>query len=143
MSNTNKSVFGTADFVTRCGSYNTTSVTFASTSIVAEIADTDCKGTLGLSGQTGLPSGTGMLFIFPQEGSYGFWMKDMKFALDMVWVRADFSVSGIEKNVPADSYPQTFGEKYPAQYVIELPAGFVDAQHLSVGEKISLGVNSL
>ena len=40
-----------------------------------------------------------MIFVFPKDSDYAFWMKDMNFPLDMVWVSADFHVVGIEKNV--------------------------------------------
>ena len=42
----------------------------------------------GLSGRPNLAAGTGMLFVFEQAGSYAFWMKDMRFPLDMVWIDA-------------------------------------------------------
>src|SRR5882672_5260542 len=57
--------------------------------IQAYNADTDALRTLGLSGHSPLAADEGMLFIFPAPGEYGFWMKDMLFPLDLVWIAAD------------------------------------------------------
>src|SRR3989344_4329125 len=55
------------------------------TTVMAEVADTLALQTRGLSGRTSLGEGEGMLFIFDQEGTHGIWMKDMHFAIDIVW----------------------------------------------------------
>ena len=133
-----------------CGPYQKGEVMVNGQKISVDISDTNCKQTLGLSGRTSLPIGTGMIFIFPQDSNYIFWMKDMNFPLDIVWVSADFHIVGIEKNVSPDTYDtknpsqsETFGQNYLAQYVIELPAGYADKNSLQVGNKISFSENAL
>src|SRR5918992_1579604 len=59
-------------------------VTIGDASFVVELAVTPQERAQGLSGRPGLAPGTGMLFIFGTEDLYSFWMKDMRFPLDMV-----------------------------------------------------------
>ena len=133
-----------------CGNYQTGTVTVNNLKISVEISDTLCKQELGLSGRNSLADDTGMIFVFPKDSDYAFWMKDMNFPLDMVWVSADFHIVGIEKNVMPRTYDvqnpdqsQTFGGNYIAQYVIELPAGYADKNNLQVGNKISFSEKTL
>ncbi|OHA92045.1 MAG: hypothetical protein A3J09_00920 [Candidatus Zambryskibacteria bacterium RIFCSPLOWO2_02_FULL_51_21] len=91
--------------------------------LVLEIANTDAERTQGLSGRASLPAGTGLLFVFESPGKYGFWMKDMNFPIDIVWLGDGMLPVGIEKNVSPDSYPQVFYPPVPVRYVLEVNAG--------------------
>ena len=133
-----------------CGTYDTENITIGNNTIQVELADTDCKRTLGLSGRNTLANGDGMLFIFPAMDSWGFWMKDMNFALDMVWADDAGTIVGIEKNATPNTYnaknpsqSEIFGQNYFAQYVIELPAGYTDRENVKVGNKILISGKSL
>lgn len=88
----------------------------------------------GLSGRASLPKNQAMLFIFPAEASQCFWMKDMRFPLDTLWLDAHKKVTATQSNVAADSYPQTFC--HDGQYVIELNAGQVRATGLITGQTL-------
>ncbi|MEK7176049.1 MAG: DUF192 domain-containing protein [Patescibacteria group bacterium] len=94
--------------------------------ILVEIADTTEKLARGLSGRKSLSPGSGMLFVFSEIGSYGFWMKDMKFPIDIAWLeRIDnsFRIVGIERNVSPESFPHVFYPPVPIKYVVETNAG--------------------
>jgi hypothetical protein len=91
---------------------------------------------MGLSGRTNLPANTGMLFVFETPGTYGFWMKDMLFSIDMVWISADKRIIHIEKSVSPDTFPKAFSPKDPALYVLEVKAGFSDKNNIKVGDTI-------
>src|SRR5690242_15708811 len=54
--------------------------------IYVKKADTPAKQQQGLSGTASLPLDQGMLFIFPKDGTYAFWMKDMNYSLDIIWI---------------------------------------------------------
>jgi len=88
-----------------------------------EIADNDIERAKGLSGREFLAQGHGILFIFPQPGVYGFWMKDMNFSIDIVWLDEDLKVVGIEQNVGPETFPQTFYPPVHIKYVVEVNAG--------------------
>ncbi len=121
-----------------CGKYMETEVEFSAITVDAQIADDACKRNLGLSFRPSLPNDTALLFMFPQTGNYGFWMKDMHFPIDMIWISDDLKIIGIAKHVATSTYPQIFGEDFIARYVIEANADFADKNNLKVGEKIKI-----
>ena len=88
---------------------------------------------MGLSYRKFLPSDQGMLFIFPESGSYGFWMKDMNFSLDMVWLDQDKKVVGIVTNATPESYPDVFMPPSLIKYVLELNAGVAGKMGMATG----------
>ena len=103
------------------------------TSIEVEVADSPEAQKLGLSGRAHLADGTGMLFIFETPGQYGFWMKDMNFAIDIVWIDENFRIIGLEKSVSPETFPQSFHPNQPIKYVLELPSGFSDVHRIGIG----------
>src|SRR6185436_16930434 len=102
------------------------------------IADTNESRQQGLSGRPGLARDEGMLFIFPNDGTYSFWMKNMRFSIDIVWLSADGTILYIAQNISPDTYPQSFAPPVPARYVLELPAGYAAAHHVQEGDKVEL-----
>ncbi len=116
------------------------SMKIGDTRIQLQIADTDAQRELGLSGRGALPADTGMLFVFDENGMYSFWMKDMKFSLDMIWISATSSIVTIAKSVSPETFPQTFISVSPARYILEVPAGFSDSQHVQVGQTVKINV---
>jgi len=58
-----------------------------------EVAASPSQRTRGLSGRAGLKPGTGLWFVFPVPDRYGFWMRDMHFPIDLIWVNPDLKVS--------------------------------------------------
>jgi uncharacterized membrane protein (UPF0127 family) len=119
-------------------SYNRGQVIFGSEIIPVFIADTSPLRTQGLSGKKTLPQEYGMLFIFPKEGLYSFWMKDMNFAIDMVWINEEGTVVHIESNVAPETYPNLFTSTESALYVLEVNAGWVGENRVRVGTKFDL-----
>jgi len=103
--------------------YKTISIKAGEQTILAEVSDTDALRTLGLSGRKSLEEGRGMLFIFDKSRMVGFWMKDMNFPIDIVWVNALKQVVGVEDNISPQTYPKIYSSKEPVLYVLELPAG--------------------
>jgi len=116
-------------------------LTLGQTTISVEIADTPQTRAQGLSGRKALPENTGMLFMFPQVGLPTFWMKDMVFALDFIWINKGQIVQ-IHKNIPPPSDPtdppQVITPDYASLWVLEVPAGFIDNHNISVGDTVVL-----
>ena len=115
-----------------------------------DVADTMEKRAQGLSGREPLLEKEGMLFIFPVAGSYGFWMKDMKFDLDIVWIKGD-TVVGVTANVPApfDSAQgkpaggsmftlQNYYPPAPVDKVLEISAGATAKYGINAGDKVKI-----
>ena len=105
-------------------------------SIHVSIADTEASRQLGLGGRDGLAPNEGMLFIFPADGIFSFWMKDMKFAIDIIWLDENMKVTYIKKNAEPSSYPETYYSGDEAKYVLEVNAGFSDINNLKAGDGV-------
>ena len=120
--------------------YMTKQVTIGNTTIAVQIADTDEKRQLGLSGRASLNEGEGMLFIFDEQGELAFWMKDMLFTIDIIFADQDGKVVTIYKEVSPESYlkspPEVFTSDAEALYVLEVPAGFAEKHGISQNSKI-------
>lgn len=97
------------------------------------VADTDALRAQGLSGSAPLGDGEGMLFVFSEDGIYSFWMKDMNYPIDILWLDAAGIIVHIEKNLTPDTYPASFTPHSPARYVLEVRAGFVDQHDIQIG----------
>ena len=110
--------------------------------IIVELADTGEKRTQGLSGREGLAAGQGMLFVFGQSRVYPFWMKDMRFSIDIIWIQDD-SVVDIWPNAPVpniDDIP-SYTPQAEANYVLEVNAGFVERLNIDGGDKVTIDIN--
>ena len=104
-----------------------------------EIADTIEKHATGLSGRNELEKGRGMLFVFDQPTIPRFWMKGMKFPLDIVWI-SNGEVIGLEENLPPDHTlsPATYSPPKPVDMVLEINAGASEESKINVGDKTVL-----
>lgn len=102
------------------------------------VAQTPDESEWGLSDFPSLPANTGMLFMFPGPGTYSFWMKDMKFSLDIIWLDGDNRVVTIHENISPETYPETFTPTQPISAVIEVPGGFVQKNSLSIGDRLNV-----
>jgi uncharacterized membrane protein (UPF0127 family) len=111
-------------------------VKVAGRSVKVELALTPAAQTQGLSGRAGLSEDTGMLFVFAQPGKYYFWMKDMNFAIDMIWIGEDMKVIYIKKDARPAQYPDTYGPDQDAKYVLEVVSGFSDTYNLNPGDVV-------
>jgi uncharacterized membrane protein (UPF0127 family) len=90
----------------------------------------------GLSGREGLQENEGMFFVFPKEGRHGFWMKDMSFPVDALWLNKEAEVIYIVENMKPESFPKTYYPDIPATFVVELPINTVAKTKVKVGDKI-------
>lgn len=114
-------------------------ITVGDKTVYVYLADTEAKRELGLSGRESLAADEGMLFIFPIEGKPSFWMKDMKFPIDMLWIANDGSIIYIKENVSPDTYPEQFApDTGLARYVLELPAGYSKEHGLDIGSRVEI-----
>jgi uncharacterized membrane protein (UPF0127 family) len=104
------------------------------TSFTVAIADEPQEQLRGLGGRPGLKPDEGMLFIFRRPAPYGIWMKDMLFAIDILWIGVDRRVTDIAQNVSPDTYPELIHPRHSAKFVLEVTAGTVAKQGLHIGD---------
>jgi len=116
------------------------SVQIGAHTIAVEIAKSPEAIRVGLSGRSMLPQGKGMLFVFPKPKRYRFWMKDMLFPIDIIWIRGG-AVVGFDQNVVDDfdpKAPRFYQAPEPADYVLEVPSGFVKEKGIRAGDPVVL-----
>ncbi len=92
----------------------------------------------GLGGRDGLPADEGMLFVFKTPDRYGFWMKDMRFPIDIIWMDAQGQVITVASSVAPSTYPYVFYPAAPTSYVLETAAGFARQYAIATGTVIRL-----
>jgi len=105
-----------------------------------ELATTPEAREQGLSGRTNIPHNYGMLFVFNESGTYGFWMKDMKESIDIIWLDEHGTILGIEHAVAPESFPDTFYPPTPARFVLETRAGESELLEWNAGDSIALPI---
>ncbi len=105
--------------------------------IRAGLAVADRERVLGLSGVPCLPEDAGLLFDFGKAGFYPIWMKDMRFALDILWLGEDMSVVDIKEGILPQSFPDIFVNATPARFVLEIPAGSAEKLSIQKGTVLS------
>ena len=113
-----------------------TTLSIGETNIIVEIADTDTARTRGLSRRMTLGENRGMLFVFDFADYHSFWMKDMNFPLDIIWLDDNWRVVDITPNIPSEDFPKIYRPRAPARYVVEVNAGFTFAHHITIGMQI-------
>lgn len=104
--------------------------------IRSEIVKDQSKRELGLGGRSGLCASCGMLFLFEREEKYAFWMKGMKFPIDILWLD-DEKVLYMAENVPYSDQDKTYASDKPAHMVLELPAGTCEREGIHEGSRIT------
>jgi len=106
--------------------------------VSVEIAADDDTRAQGLMFRDHLEPGTGMLFIFPEDGDYPFWMKNTRIPLDMLWIDSTQKVAHVKFNVPpcvisdCPNYPPNA----TARYVLEVAGGVALQHHIKAGDQL-------
>ncbi len=98
------------------------------------VAADDAARTKGLGGRNTLGAQQGMLFDFGTGGRWNVWMKDMRFAIDIVWLNSDKQVVWVEPMVSPATYPQPFKPFGDARYVLELGSGEAAKNNIDIGD---------
>lgn len=115
------------------------------------VATTDEERARGLGGRPSLEENEGMLFVFSEPGSYGFWMKGMEFPLDIIWLEErigtdkerkgtnkELVVVHMRENVATSTYPELFTPTEKASHVLELNAGKAQKEAIHTGSELKL-----
>lgn len=111
---------------------------FGDVSLTIEYATTTAARELGLGNRTSIPDNYGMLFVFPKDDLYGFWMKDTLVPLDMFWLDSKGQVVSVANDVAPSTYPHVFYPSVPARYVLETASGFARVHGITIGTRLLL-----
>lgn len=105
------------------------------TSLDIEIADNDYETQTGMMYRDSMEDNQGMLFVFEDADYHSFYMKNTRIPLDIIYIDSDKEIVSISKN--AQPYDETsLPSNAPAQFVLEVNAGLVDAWKLETGDRI-------
>lgn len=108
---------------------------------VVEVAIDPAIQKKGLSGRDSLPENAGIIFAYPGKSILTFWMIDMKFNIDLLWINDD-KIVGIEKNMLApaagtqDKDLLLYRSPEAVDRVMEINSGLVDKYGIKIGDKL-------
>jgi hypothetical protein len=102
-----------------------------------EVASSNIERAKGLSDRESLSADTGMLFVFNNSGKYSFWMKDMNFPIDIIWIDENSKIVFIEKDAKPESYPALLGGLVDSKYVLETVSGFTSKNNIKIGDTVN------
>jgi uncharacterized protein len=125
-------------------SYQRVNVTVNGLVLVADISVTNEQRTKGLSVKDGLAENEAMLFVFDNEAEHTFWMKDMKFPIDIIWIDSDKTIVHIEHNLQPCGYGLLCPTYKPGQdslYVLETVSGFAEKHNVVQGTRVQFELN--
>jgi hypothetical protein len=111
-------------------------VKIAGAMVKVDLALTPEAQEQGLSGRISLASDAGMLFIFPKPSINYFWMKDMNFPIDIIWLDENLKVIYIKKDANPELFPESYGPNIFSKYVLEVSAGFSEKNNLKTGDGV-------
>ena len=93
----------------------------------------------GLSYRESLCPQCGMLFVFKEAGLRSFWMRDMRFPLDIIFLDEEFAVVDVARNMePCGGVCIPYQSRHDAKYVFEVNAGFAGEHALEEGKRLQI-----
>lgn len=109
--------------------------------VIATVARSSPEQSLGLGYRDGLEAGTGMLFVYREPSARSFWMKGMRFCLDIIWIEGDEVVGAAESVCPEpvgtpDSDLPSYRSPEPVRYILEVPAGWMAENGVMAGSPV-------
>jgi len=110
-------------------------ICFNQSCVMVEIPHGREEMSRGLMYRESLDPGKGMLFVFEEEGIQSFWMKNMKFPIDMIWMDSEGRVVHIEYSVPpCRKEPcMVYSPGKKASYVLEVVGNYTLRENITVG----------
>jgi uncharacterized protein len=112
-------------------------ITINNKKINIEIADSWPERVQGLSGRNNLCGDCGLMFVFDNKDIYSFWMKDMNFSIDIIWIDGEKIVYIVENaSVPNSDNIPSYIPTESADKVLEVGAGFVRVNNIKIGDMI-------
>jgi hypothetical protein len=108
----------------------------------SEIADSPKERAKGLMFREKLEEDKGMLFVYPEEGIYNFWMKNTLIPLDIIWISTDKRIVHIEEAMPCEEEPcKIYSPEEKAQFILEIKGGTAERKGIEIGDKVGFNLN--
>lgn len=122
---------------------DTAEITVGDDVLDVELSVSGAQQSLGLGYRNGLAEGTGMLFVYDEPAPRTFWMKGMRFCIDIIWIE-DGAITGAAESVcpdpegTEDADRARFPSEVPVTYILEVPAGWLEAHGYGAGTPVQL-----
>jgi uncharacterized membrane protein (UPF0127 family) len=113
--------------------------------IYVDLAKTPEQQAKGLSIKNNLNENEGMLFIFDTPKEYSFWMKDMKFPIDIIWISSDNKIVHIEKNLQPCIFfliCMSYSPHANSKYVLEVPSNYTTKNNITIGDRVNFFIGN-
>jgi uncharacterized protein len=104
--------------------------------VAVDVANTEDMRMRGLGGKSELCEKCGMIFVFDSRDQHRFWMKDMLFDIDIIWIDGNRIVDISEHIDHTRGENAHFEPSVPVDHVLEVPAGFVGENGIYVGQMV-------
>ncbi|MCC7436582.1 DUF192 domain-containing protein [Candidatus Nomurabacteria bacterium] len=114
-------------------------VTIGENKIAVSIADSENEREQGLSNTPYLEANSGKLFVFDTARVYGFWMKEMNYPIDIIWIDQNNKIIDITRDLKPETYPEVFYPSSDVLYVLEVNAGFSTLNNISENQLVTIG----
>ena len=115
-------------------------VCFNKECLSVELAQSASQRSKGLMFRRSMPLKHGMLFVFPSDERWPFWMKNTLIPLDIIWLNKDKKIVDIHVNALSSegngAQLRVFTPVALARYVVEANAGFVGRNGVKIGNKV-------
>jgi uncharacterized membrane protein (UPF0127 family) len=124
------------------GEYVIKTIRVADNRLDVYVADTERKREVGLAAFDSIAEDEGMIFLFDSSDIHTFWMKDMKFNIDIIWINGE-DIVDITKNIPvqnamSDNELVKYQPATAANRVLEVNSGWADRNNIKVGDKVKM-----
>lgn len=118
-----------------------TTIVLGDGTFTAKVLEDEDMRQRGLSGVKSLGLTDAMLFVFPRDDTWGIWMKDMHFSIDIIWLDKERTVIHMIENASPESYPESFKPTKNARYVVEVNAGVAKEKSVHIGSKVRFDID--
>ena len=120
--------------------YSDAKIKLAGQVIQVDIASNESTRQLGLGGRQAMQENQGMWFVFDQSRIYTFWMKDMQFPIDIIWINSgkvvDITANAAVQPGATDIDLVRYSPSSSASRVLELNSGWASRHGLQVGDLV-------
>lgn len=122
--------------------YEQTKVVVNGVQLTTDIADTQEKKSKGLSVRDSMDENEAMLFLFNTESRHSFWMKGMKFPIDIIWLDSNKQVVHVEHSLePCGITCPNYTPEEESLYVLETVAGFANKYNVVNGTTVEFQID--
>lgn len=106
--------------------------------VSVEVAENEVQRQQGLMYREEMAENHGMLFIFPTESRYTFWMKNTYISLDIIFLNQDLEIVTIHENTKTNQTEERYQASENSLYVVEVNAGFTYKNGIEVGDRVHI-----